>query len=647
MDNNMIRIDDLVRQRLRGGEEPERPGAWITMRELLDKEMPVSSGYNWRRAAGYFTALLLLITVSVGGYKLYNSHSASSSLASGGGAKESDVAYNATGIASEKSVPENNNTTSSANLVAPDNTASVNQGRSNTADNRGTSSHKSVLGMPAMIAGTQTHHTSKSGHIAKHAQPAQDVTAPDKADNTQAVATHTGTEPASTNDNSGRQRVKHQPADTRFYASSAFTVHGKRNMRHANEQRAGSNDVAALHQLPNAAQKANNISRQPSVMILHDSIERLEVVYRRVYDAGTDRFYYRVDTFPAGKAARDLMVAAMMQDQAAAASKPVHHRRMFGRRSRTSSASAIAANDAGAGSASDIKQDVAEKSNPNASGALSANNDNASKDNNNALNAASGSSSHFHLFDMSKMLEAINKMKSDVASIQLYPGIMMGINASMFTPNALGGFQAGLTSLIVLNDWWSLMLEPKYIIRFNTGSSLRDDYKQVIDNSGSVVPDPQYPGYMYYTWTDKTIQHNFNYDVVKTLEIPVMLRYHWGPVYAQSGANFVFSSPIKAKEVIQSLNDHKTHGESRPGTTVEPFITNDHPNIQMSDFGNRFGIGYVLSGGYMFNPKVYVDARLTQTVWDNSKTDGAKRVSKDLLRTPSIQLSVGIRFGKH
>jgi hypothetical protein len=46
----------------------------------------------------------------------------------------------------------------------------------------------------------------------------------------------------------------------------------------------------------------------------------------------------------------------------------------------------------------------------------------------------------------------------------------------------------------------------------------------------------------------------------------------------------------------------------------------------------------------MFSPAVYVDARLAQTVWDNSKTNGAKLVSKDLLRTPSIQISLGYRF---
>jgi hypothetical protein len=71
MDPNKIHIDELVRQRLQGGEEEPRPGAWIGMRELLDKQMPVGTrplgGFAWGRAARWTTALLLL-TVVAGGY---------------------------------------------------------------------------------------------------------------------------------------------------------------------------------------------------------------------------------------------------------------------------------------------------------------------------------------------------------------------------------------------------------------------------------------------------------------------------------------------------------------------------------------------------------------------------------------------------
>jgi len=77
MDKNMINIDDLVRQRLSGGEEEERAGAWLRMRELLDKEEPVrvAAGYNWKRMLTYAGGLLLLATATIGGYQAYQSFS--------------------------------------------------------------------------------------------------------------------------------------------------------------------------------------------------------------------------------------------------------------------------------------------------------------------------------------------------------------------------------------------------------------------------------------------------------------------------------------------------------------------------------------------------------------------------------------------
>ena len=71
MDNNMIKIDDLVRQRLLGGEEHERAGAWGRMNELLEKEMPRKRGIIlWRRIFGGLAILALLGGLGLGGYEL-------------------------------------------------------------------------------------------------------------------------------------------------------------------------------------------------------------------------------------------------------------------------------------------------------------------------------------------------------------------------------------------------------------------------------------------------------------------------------------------------------------------------------------------------------------------------------------------------
>lgn len=71
MDKNLVNIDDLVRQRLGGGEEQERAGSWGRMSELLDKEMPQRPvGMYWRRTLSAVGVILLITAISFGGYQL-------------------------------------------------------------------------------------------------------------------------------------------------------------------------------------------------------------------------------------------------------------------------------------------------------------------------------------------------------------------------------------------------------------------------------------------------------------------------------------------------------------------------------------------------------------------------------------------------
>lgn len=73
MDKNFISVDDLVRQHLGGAEEQERAGAWLNMRDLLDKEMPQKrriAGFYWRRLFGLVAVASLVGSLAVGGYEL-------------------------------------------------------------------------------------------------------------------------------------------------------------------------------------------------------------------------------------------------------------------------------------------------------------------------------------------------------------------------------------------------------------------------------------------------------------------------------------------------------------------------------------------------------------------------------------------------
>lgn len=76
MDKNMIHIDDFVRGRLSGGEEQERTGSWARMRQMLDEQMPVqhkggAAGNHWKRTLTIATGIVLLASLTIGGYQSY------------------------------------------------------------------------------------------------------------------------------------------------------------------------------------------------------------------------------------------------------------------------------------------------------------------------------------------------------------------------------------------------------------------------------------------------------------------------------------------------------------------------------------------------------------------------------------------------
>lgn len=73
MDKNMINIDEYLRQRLEGGEESPRSGAWLNMRQLLDENLPLNppkQGFNWRGIYGLIIGLIVLTSASIGGYQV-------------------------------------------------------------------------------------------------------------------------------------------------------------------------------------------------------------------------------------------------------------------------------------------------------------------------------------------------------------------------------------------------------------------------------------------------------------------------------------------------------------------------------------------------------------------------------------------------
>jgi hypothetical protein len=673
MDKNMIHIDDLVRQRLGGGQESERPGAWLTMRDLLDKEMPVAveSATNWRRIFGYFTALLLLTTASVGGYKMYSDR-AGNNVAGGGG-----TGMQHTGGEYASSAPLSNNSSTNNNTYTASTEAISSSDLSNNNGNSEGINTSTNAQAPAALAGSTARNNNNPSRSApagnSHAAPSTTGTntglGAEAQVNDRLQPSANGSNDvaiASTSNNGSLATLRQAPAtevanatmpvrgnvtrtanQANLYASSAnTTVHGNRNRSAQPNMSNGAmsaGNITSSSNGPSLQPKPANKTISRSDSFRKVEVDRLEIIARRVYDPNSQKTYYRLDTFPAGRMIIERPV--VLQEELTARNTTNQNNT---RRTSVGDKRSVPSNNVPAANGAVAKTSAG---NPLIVPASSVNSSVAAADNSayESLEKHKVSTKHFSLWDAEKFNDAVNSVKFKLAKVQMYPGLMAGINASVFTPNSLGGFQFGLTSLFVLNDWWSLMAELKYLHRFNTGSTVRDDYKHIIDDgsAGTYLTSVGGAPYRSYDWKDETVDHYFNYEVVKTFELPLALRYSWGRFYAQGGLNFVYSGAIDAKEVSHNRGDVTSHHDLRPETNpIQPFITNNSPRVYLSDFGSRFGTGYVVGGGFSFTPAVYLDFRVAQTFWDNANTTGAKQISRDLLRTPSFQLSVGYRFSQ-
>jgi len=158
---------------------------------------------------------------------------------------------------------------------------------------------------------------------------------------------------------------------------------------------------------------------------------------------------------------------------------------------------------------------------------------------------------------------------------------------------------------------------------------------KAIDSSGT-------PQHMAYIIQKDSIQHYFNYSTLHSLELPISLHYKAGNFSMFGGANLVYNFTINTEEIDHKFLSAPTT-ETFPGNNWQNTLKNS-PKYTINDFSSIFGIGYLLGLSYEFTPSIMVDARMTQMVWDNAKTLGAKQISSNLYQSPSAQLSIIYRL---
>ena len=218
----------------------------------------------------------------------------------------------------------------------------------------------------------------------------------------------------------------------------------------------------------------------------------------------------------------------------------------------------------------------------------------------------------------SHMLENLSSMFNDVkykiSGIQFAPGLTAGINGTFFGPNSFKGFQFGLTGGFEIDEKWSFLTELKYYHRMNNNFSIKDTYYDV-NKKDSIIS-------------------SFSFSTLHSFELPVSIRYTVGHMSFFAGGNFLYTLGVN------------TGADPTPyQVTAISATAKTAPSIVESDFAARFGIGYLFGMSFNVAPNVSFDFRSTRTFWDNTKTSGAKTVSEQLYKSPSLQFSIGYRFG--
>lgn len=235
--------------------------------------------------------------------------------------------------------------------------------------------------------------------------------------------------------------------------------------------------------------------------------------------------------------------------------------------------------------------------------------------------------------------------KLDIRRLSLYPGMSVGINAALFnTPHNYGGFHVGFNNLIPVNNYFSVLAELKLFYRNNSGFTVNDINSTTINKTVDNTTLASQNKNIYSYQIDSNVK-KYNFKSFTSIELPFMLQAHYKKITAYGGINFAYNFKLKVNEI--NTNYHPERFDTVGIQTNYFYPENKSFQYARDDFGSRFGIGYTIGTSFSFNPNLFVDLRLTQNTWDNTKTNSARDVSNGFFKVPFIQFSIGYRFKKY
>lgn len=631
MDNHkdFIHIDEMFKG-LRNGEEPEGAGAWLRMKDLLDKELPVgtpvASGWSFRRYMLPLVALLML-----GGGVAY--YEMSDNNRSGGAGSGPAIAGNTTGN-------EHTPAASGSGFKPGEHTEGANgQSVATTSarkGNKGAPGHKATGPASPGNSGRENGGGRNIAQVPAAATPPAAVRT-----TTPAAQPGRGAQPAASlaGKNPGNTPLVSKPAASgKLLASAAGkdpgpleaapVVPSEEHVIEKIKPRNQQNHVApAQSQAASIARQADARIVNPDLQIvaaslgdkkivrdkkgnfykeLRDTFKRMDLVERSVAVNGNNggkEFKTVLDTVAVTRIEKvrytpldPIELIALRKMGADKLEQPV----------------VLAANLRERTAASEMVSLVPLNNYKVASRKVD-----PGKFNQLIHNTSQGISNYFD------------------GSRNFYAAFLLGGNASFGNPGAFG-MQMGIAGMYSLGERLTLAAELKYVNHYFSNYSLQDE-SVTFKNVNSQVSGADW----LFSGTRQTTTSIYRVKGYSSLELPVTLSYNLGRVSVFAGLNLAYAFPIGwSKETTLSSVDVQ---QLRPENT-NPFINAAFKLDEQKDFASRLGLGYTWGLSYDLSRKVSLDARVSQILLDNNNgnTDALNR----LFRLPTVQLSFGYYLGR-
>lgn len=649
MDNNLTNIDDLFKQRLGNAEEAGRPGSWLKMKELLDEQMPVgtvptAAANGNKRKLGLAALLLLLSAITIGGgYQMYSSFRGSAvsedtlalytNQSSGNGVigAVSDYAdnQNARPYNEFANTDENTSATTSESAItgsaANNTTKTVVIGNTQSTTTSGVSS---TSGVTKRNNSAEITVDNNSGNQLKDSdiQPVKQSVAKVSQDVTkveQNVTKINTQEPQSINANNLQPKAiaGNTTATTTTSAATTGNIATKPN----EPQKPVSKDVAQLAMNSGSVERMNNTGNKqlPSGLKADLNLTTKEAPNnsndtKTVGNTNLDTFKKIELKESVAKDGRVLRDTTSIGNVIVKSNKPANK--------EGQEAEATVAMNNNKSNKDALPEELllqAQKADLETEDGAGVYTD---------LSKNKVSSHKMKNYNEHRFEEMVRNAKFKLKSVKFYPGLVAGVNSSV-GGNNVTGFQLGFVGDVALGNKWSVLTELKYVQRFNNKIDFSENYYTNLDSSYNSG------GGKVYTFD--SVGNSYNFSTLGSFELPIALRYNVKRFNIFGGANLAYHLKTKVSQV--DIPNQITK-EGATGFRPDYNQMAGAPSVRVSDFTNRFTVGYLLGVSYNWSPSMRLDMRLTQSVWDNASTNGQKTISKELYRTPNVQLNLSYRF---